>query len=40
MKKICCPFCDSTFETKEELDRHIDRVHTGSGLLEGDTRKW
>lgn len=40
MRKVSCPYCDSAFETEEELDKHIDRVHTGSGLLEGDTRKW
>ncbi|MFP3209014.1 MAG: hypothetical protein RXR82_04810 [Nitrososphaeria archaeon] len=30
-----CPFCGSTFQTKEELSRHIDRAHIGLGLLEG-----
>jgi uncharacterized C2H2 Zn-finger protein len=37
---IKCPYCESTFATKAILSKHIDRVHTGSGLLEGDTRKW
>ena len=27
-------------ESKEELSKHIDRIHHGSGLLEGDTRKF
>ena len=35
-----CPYCDSAFETTEELSQHIDRIHHGSGLLEGDTRKY
>ena len=35
-----CPYCDSKFESKEELSKHIDRLHHGSGLLEGDTRKF
>jgi uncharacterized C2H2 Zn-finger protein len=35
-----CPYCESKFSTKEELSKHIDRIHTGSGLLEGDKRKW
>ncbi len=35
-----CPYCESVFETKEELSTHIDRIHHGSGLLEGDTRKY
>jgi len=34
-----CPYCESVFENKEELSKHIDRIHHGSGLLEGDTRK-
>jgi len=35
-----CPFCGSVFRTKEELSKHIDRVHIGLGLLEGNTSKW
>jgi hypothetical protein len=35
-----CPFCGSTFQTKEELSRHIDRAHIGLGLLEGNASKW
>ena len=35
-----CPYCDSVFDSKEELSKHIDRIHHGSGLLEGDTRKF
>ena len=35
-----CPYCDSKFDTKDILSVHIDRVHHGSGLLEGDTRKY
>jgi signal-transduction protein with cAMP-binding, CBS, and nucleotidyltransferase domain len=35
-----CPYCGSKFEDKEELPRHIDRIHLGSGLLEGDMRQW
>ena len=38
-KLIKCPYCDSEFNYKDELSRHIDRVHTGSGLLEGDLRR-
>lgn len=40
MAKYKCPYCGSEFDTAEELSRHIDRVHHGSGLLEGDTRKY
>ncbi len=39
-EKYSCPYCDSIFETKETLSTHIDRIHHGSGLLEGDTRKY
>ena len=35
---ISCPYCSSKFETKEILSKHIDRIHHGSGVLEGDTR--
>jgi len=36
---ICsCPYCNSKFENKELLSKHIDRIHHGSGVLEGDTR--
>lgn len=37
--KISCPYCGSKFENKEDLSKHIDRLHIGSGLLEGDLRK-
>ncbi|CAE6487335.1 hypothetical protein [Candidatus Nitrosotenuis uzonensis] len=39
-KTIRCPYCDSQFQNKEELSKHIDRIHDGSGLLEGDTRRF
>jgi signal-transduction protein with cAMP-binding, CBS, and nucleotidyltransferase domain len=35
-----CPYCGSKFESNQDLSRHIDRLHLGSGLLEGDLRKW
>jgi CBS domain-containing protein len=38
--KIICPYCQSRFENKGEMSKHIDRVHIGSGLLEGDMRQW
>jgi hypothetical protein len=28
------------FTNNEDLSKHIDRIHLGSGLLEGDTRKF
>ncbi|MEE8186360.1 MAG: CBS domain-containing protein [Nitrososphaerales archaeon] len=39
-KGVSCPYCASTFENKNELSKHIDRIHIGSGLLEGDHRRW
>jgi signal-transduction protein with cAMP-binding, CBS, and nucleotidyltransferase domain len=39
-KKVACPYCGSEFKGKDELSKHIDRIHIGSGLLEGDVRKW
>jgi len=38
--KVGCPYCQSKFEDKTELSQHIDRIHLGSGLLQGDLRKW
>jgi signal-transduction protein with cAMP-binding, CBS, and nucleotidyltransferase domain len=38
--KILCPYCQSRFDNKEDLSKHIDRLHLGSGLLEGDLRQW
>ncbi|HEY6757547.1 MAG TPA: hypothetical protein VI037_09210 [Nitrososphaera sp.] len=35
-----CPYCVSKFKDNEELSKHIDRIHHGSGLLEGDSRRW
>ena len=37
---IVCPYCGSRFDNKTDLSKHIDRIHIGSGLLEGDTRRW
>jgi signal-transduction protein with cAMP-binding, CBS, and nucleotidyltransferase domain len=33
-----CPYCESPFDTKEGLSKHIDRLHGGAGVLEGDVR--
>ena len=37
---VSCPYCQSKLKATAELSKHIDRIHTGSGLLEGDRRKW
>ena len=37
---VNCPYCLSKFNGKRDLSSHIDRIHLGSGLLEGDLRKW
>jgi signal-transduction protein with cAMP-binding, CBS, and nucleotidyltransferase domain len=38
--KIICPYCQSQFKDKSEMSKHIDRIHIGGGLLEGDMRQW
>jgi CBS domain-containing protein len=38
--RIVCPYCESKFDNKSDLSKHIDGIHLGSGLLEGDARKW
>ncbi len=35
-----CPYCASKFKDNEELSKHIDSIHHGLGLLEGDSRRW
>ena len=39
-ESIRCPYCESLFNNNEELSKHIDRIHLGFGLLEGDSRKF
>jgi CBS domain-containing protein len=35
-----CPYCESPFDTKEGLSKHMDRIHQGGvGVLEGDIRQ-
>jgi signal-transduction protein with cAMP-binding, CBS, and nucleotidyltransferase domain len=38
--KVMCPYCQSRLSNKEQLSEHIDRLHLGSSLLEGDLREW
>lgn len=33
--KIRCPYCSSIFDTKSALSSHIDDIHIGRGLFEG-----
>ena len=37
---VSCPYCDATLKNAQELSKHIDQVHLGMGLLEGDRTKW
>ena len=37
--KIFCPYCSSQFETKKILSKHIDDIHIGRGLLEGNLKR-
>lgn len=38
--KAVCPYCESPFDDKATLSKHIDRLHGGAGLLEGDVRQY
>ena len=38
--RVSCPYCGATMKDVAELSRHIDQVHLGLGLLEGDRTKW
>lgn len=33
--KVRCPYCSSLFEEKKSLSHHIDDIHIGKGLFEG-----
>ena len=33
--QIKCPYCSSQFDDKQTLSSHIDKIHIGPGLLEG-----
>lgn len=33
--KIRCPYCSSLYDDKKFLSRHIDDIHIGKGLFEG-----
>ena len=37
--KIRCPYCSSEFDDKKTLSAHIDDIHIGKGLLEGNLSK-
>ncbi|MBI3859410.1 MAG: CBS domain-containing protein [Thaumarchaeota archaeon] len=37
---LSCPYCGATMKDRKELSKHIDQVHLGLGLLEGDLSKW
>ena len=39
LANLRCPYCESPFDTKEGLSKHIDRLHGGAGVLEGDVRR-
>ena len=38
--RIVCPYCQSRFQTTAEMSKHIDQIHIGKGLLQGDLRQW
>lgn len=38
--EISCPYCDATMKDGGELSMHIDQVHVGLGLLQGNLSKW
>lgn len=38
-EKVKCPYCSSEFSEKKILSKHIDDIHIGKGLLEGNLSK-
>jgi uncharacterized C2H2 Zn-finger protein len=39
-ESLTCAYCQSKFKNKGDLSKHIDRIHTGLGLLEGNRSQW
>ncbi len=39
-KGVRCPYCDELFSDADQLSKHIDQVHIGRGLLQGNVSKW
>ena len=39
-ESLTCAYCQSKLKNKTELSKHIDRIHTGLGLLEGNRAQW
>jgi CBS domain-containing protein len=37
--KIVCPYCQSRFQTRAEMSKHIDQIHIGKELPEGNLRQ-
>jgi len=37
--KVLCPYCPSLFQDQNTLSKHIDNIHIGKGLLEGNLAK-
>jgi CBS domain-containing protein len=40
VRGIRCPYCGEEMEDTKQLSKHIDQIHIGRGLLQGDTSKW
>ena len=40
MTELTCPYCDSKFPEKKDHSKHIDRIHGGAELLDGNKRKF
>jgi len=38
-EKIRCPYCSSFFQQKDELSKHIDQIHIGYGVFQGNFSK-
>ncbi len=37
---LTCPYCGASAKGSKDLSKHIDQVHLGLGLLEGNLTKW
>jgi len=35
-----CPYCSSAFASAKIMSKHIDDIHIGRGLMEGNMKNW
>jgi len=39
-ESVFCPYCSSIFKSAKIMSKHVDDIHIGRGLIEGNARNW